>query len=75
MAEIAMGTAVANWLADDHNRSLTEYQTALDREPAWKNAAWYQPQYSATVSRTITEMKAEADRRKQAAENNPRQAQ
>jgi predicted Zn-dependent protease len=73
-AEISMATAVAHWLAEDRNNAFSEYQAAVAREPAWSNPAWYRPQYSSTVPRVITEMRAEVERRKKA-DFNARQAQ
>jgi beta-barrel assembly-enhancing protease len=74
-AEVSMATAVAHWLADNHDTAIGEYQSAVNREPAWSNPCWYGPQYSATVFRAIGEIKAENDRRKKAAEIKNRQAQ
>jgi predicted Zn-dependent protease len=74
-AEISMATAVAHWLADDRSNAISEYQAAIIREPSWANAEWYGPQYSATVSRVVGEMKVEVDRRKKAADISARQAQ
>jgi predicted Zn-dependent protease len=74
-AEISMASAVAHWLADDRSNAISEYHAAIIGEPSWANAEWYGPQYSATVSRVIDEMKVEADRRKKAADINARQAQ
>jgi predicted Zn-dependent protease len=61
--EIFMAQAVAHWLAQNKETAFSNYLQATGTEPAWTNPAWYTPQYSPTVSRTIGEMKAEADRR------------
>ena len=62
-AEISMASAVAHWLATEHDLALSAYQSAIAQDPAWTNPAWYTPQYSPTVSSAIGEMKAETDRR------------
>ncbi len=67
-AEVSMATAVARWLAQDRDDAITEYRAAINREPAWTNSAWYEPQYSRLVSDTIAELKAESDRRKKVQE-------
>jgi predicted Zn-dependent protease len=74
-AEISMGTAVAYWLADNRDNAIVAYQSAINSQPAWANREWYGPQYSLTVTNAITEMKAEVERRKKAAEIKNRQAQ
>lgn len=74
-SEISMARAVAHWLAMDRDNALAEFQSSLNREPAWKNPVWIGAQYSGTVSRAVAEMLAETERRKKAAEVNSRQAQ
>lgn len=74
-AEMSMATAVAHWLSDDRNNAINEYRTAINREPAWTNPAFYEPQYSKLVSDTIGQLKAESDRRKKAAETKPASSQ
>jgi hypothetical protein len=73
--EILMAQAVAHWLAQNKETAFSNYVQATGTEPAWTNSAWYTPQYSPTVSRAISEMKAEIERRKKATETKARQAQ
>ncbi len=74
-AEISMATAVAEWLSDDQNNAIGEYHTAINREPAWANPAWFEPQYSKLVADTIAQMKSESEKRKKAEEAKARSAQ
>jgi hypothetical protein len=59
-----MAIAVAHWLAEERVQALGNYQSAVDRQPAWKDSAWYTPQYSPAVSRAISEIKIDVDARK-----------
>ncbi len=65
--ERAMARAVTHWLAQEHNQALLDFKLALGERPEWGNSAWVKALYSPLVARSILEMQAERERRKQTA--------
>lgn len=54
--------AVGEWLANNHEGALREYES-LANDPAWSNHRWVQGNYSPTVTSAFDQMKQERDRR------------
>jgi predicted Zn-dependent protease len=62
--EKAMVRAVARWLAQEQEAALVDYRAAVN-EPEWANARWVQALYSPLAAKSIQEMQAECERRKE----------
>jgi predicted Zn-dependent protease len=66
-AESTMGTAVARWKARDQDAALAGFDRAITAAPYWENPRWTNALYSPLVTRSIAEISAEKERRRQAA--------
>jgi tetratricopeptide (TPR) repeat protein len=62
-----MASTVARWQAQERDEALREFQTAIERQPQWKNPRWVGALYSPLVVQSIADMQAELDRRKKLA--------
>lgn len=58
--------AVGEWLAENHEGALREYES-LANDPSWSNRRWVQGNYSPTVTSAFDQMKQERDKRRAAA--------
>jgi predicted Zn-dependent protease len=65
--EGAMERAVARWQAQEPDQAMLDFNPALSRQPEWNNPSWVSALYSPLVARSVQEMQAERERRKQKA--------
>jgi beta-barrel assembly-enhancing protease len=63
--EKAMAQAVARWQAQQRDGAMIFFNTAWAGQPEWRNPDWVKALYSPLVARSIEEMQAEQERRKQ----------
>jgi beta-barrel assembly-enhancing protease len=63
--EETMARAVANWQAQLRDQAMLDFNSAFAGQPEWGNPDWVKPLYSPLVARSIEEMQAEQERRKQ----------
>ena len=63
--EKAMARAVAYWQAQLRDEAMIDFNSAVAGQPEWRNSDWVKPLYSSLVARSIQEMQAEQERRKQ----------
>lgn len=54
--------AVGEWLANNHEGALREYES-LANDPSWSNRHWVEGNYSPTVVSALDQMKQERERR------------
>ena len=57
-----MVIAVARWQARERREALVEFQSAIARQPQWKNPKWVGALYSRLVLSSVQEMEAELER-------------
>lgn len=69
-----MGLAVARWQSRQPDAALQDFVAAVQSDSRWDNARWVAALYSPTVAKSITEMKAERERRLQDEERQRRLA-
>jgi len=62
--EKEMASAVARWQAQEKDRAIVDFNTAIAAQPEWENANWVRALYSPLVAQSIQEMQAERERRK-----------
>jgi hypothetical protein len=65
--ERGMARAVARWQAQEQDKALLDFNTALNGQPEWGNSSWVKALYSPLVAQSVQEMQAESERRKQKA--------
>lgn len=62
--ERTMARAVAEWLGQQPDQALRDFQTALDGQPEWGNSSWVEALYSPKVASSVAQMQAERERRR-----------
>jgi hypothetical protein len=70
----AMAGAVARWQAQERREALVEFQSAIAKQPQWKNPKWVGALYSPLVASSIQEMDTELERGRNSRSTSNRQA-
>ncbi|HKS76411.1 MAG TPA: M48 family metalloprotease [Terriglobales bacterium] len=70
--ERGMAKAVAEWLAQQPDQALTDYETALNAEPEWGDPQWVRALYSEKSASAVQNMHDEQEKRRRAHSSLPR---